>query len=276
MTSRRQFHLGLAITLVGVVGICVSIPWLVAKLRERNVTTMRLVAQFEAPAFEIAGEEFRVERVPPLEEGEVERENGDPDAALRVHWRGQTHDFALGPNNKPYEPGLKAYGLWFGVLLLADGAATEEEFERMWTEGGAVEPYFVAAARYPAEGYDPETWGKVRRQEWMYEFVRFRFDGDPEDAIEVARKPYEQVDALYLPGKYTEERYLPTADERQRDLWQYYASTYVTPPGQFRGRNKVIDPLMRDMGLAWPAAGVSILTIVVGSLILMMGTRGRA
>ncbi|MEM1424778.1 MAG: hypothetical protein AAGH64_12350 [Planctomycetota bacterium] len=274
MTSRTQTKLGLLIALAGLLGIGASIPWLVYSLRDRNIQTMRLIAQFEAPAFEIDDVPFRVERVPPLPEGAVEPENGDPEAALRVHWRGATHDFTLGPNIQPYEPGLKKYGLWFGVLLISDGAATEEEFERMWSTGGGPEPYFVVAARYPAEGYDPETWGKVRRKEWVYEFAKLNFEGDT--PIETARKPYEQVDALLLPGKYTDERFIPTAEERERDLWQYYAATYVTPPSQFRGRNKVIDPLMQEMGLAWPAAGLSILAVVFGILMIMMSIRDRA
>ncbi len=270
MNNRRQFQLGLALAILGAIGLAVSIPWLVSRLRHRNITTMRLVAQIEEPNVLVNGEPLLVERVPP--EGE---DVGGQRPVLRLHWRGATHDFPMIDDNVMFEPGLKKYGYWFGVVVLADGAATEEEFERMWSMGGP-EPFLVAVARYPAQGYEGTPWNEVRRQEWIYEFARLHLDGHEDEPIEIARKPYEQVDALFLPGKYTDKKYLPTPEERERDLWQYYAMNYVTPPGQIRGRNKVIDPLMREMGLAWPAAGTSILAIMLGILLVAMSRRERA
>lgn len=270
MPAPRQAHLGIALCLLSVIGLAFSIPWLVGKLRARNVKTMRLVAQFEEPAFDVNGMPFSVTRVPSFED----EEPGD-DVVLRLAWRGQTHDFPMGEDEKPLQPGLKKYGLWFGVMLLADGAATRPEFEDMWSDPDGPDVEFVAAARYYPSGMDPETFGKVFRTEWEYEFAHLRLDGPDEDAIEVSRKTYEAVDALYLPGVYTDEEYIPTPEERERDLWQYYAMLYVTPPEQVRGRNKVIDPLMRDMGLAWPAAGTSVLGLTVGVILIGMGIRGR-
>ena len=98
MTSKTQTKLGLLIALAGLLGIGTSLPWLVSKLRTRNIQTMRLVAQFEEPSFAINSEPFRVERIPALEEGQVENPDGDPSVSLRIHWRGAHHDFLLGPN----------------------------------------------------------------------------------------------------------------------------------------------------------------------------------
>lgn len=264
----RTGQIGLALTLLSIAALGVSLWWLMLTLRERNVTTMRTVAQFEPLELEVDGHPFSVERIPPIGEDE-------PGTApvLRLSWRGNTHDFAMGPSETPLEFGLKRWGHWFGVLLLADGAATEEEFERLWQEGGP-DAYFVAAALYPAPGYE-DGWEYVRRQEWQYEFALMRLDGQDDEALEITRKPYEQVDALHLPGRYTDEEFLPTEEERERDLWQYYAMEAVTPAPQLRGRNKRIDTLVDEMGLAWPAAGLSALGAVIGVLLIGLGARSR-
>ncbi len=267
---------GVTLLLVGAVALAVSLVQLTENLRNRNVTTMRLFGDIDAHEFSYLGHEGSVYRVPAWDDPDP-----DPELAanpvLRLTWRGQTLDFPMGETDSALRDeiglGLEQYRQWFAVMILIDGAESREDFEERWRSGD-IEPRLVAAARYFAPGVEG-AWQMVRRTEWEYIVAELKFDGPDEEAIDWHAKSYRELDAIYLPSIYTPEEMIPTPEERERDLWQYFAMIEVTPTAQYRGRNKTIEPVIREMGLAWPAAGTSVLAMVVGVLMIGMSVRGR-
>jgi hypothetical protein len=166
------------------------------------------------------------------------------------------------------EEGLKKYEEWFSIMLLVDGEESEPALREKWKadEHGVplTVPRLVVAGRYPADGFNRGSWGLVRRQEWQYHISQLEPDGPDADSIDSHTMSYEQLDALYLPGKYTKPENILPEDKRKEKLWMYYAMQHVTPPAQYRGRNKMSDDVVRSMGWAWPAATAACLGMLGG------------
>jgi len=259
--TTRLIGLALAIVSVGVLGA--SISRLSSRLEQRNVKTVRFVGAIAGERFTFQGHAGRVEFVPAPSPGD--------DPTLRLTWRGETADFPVPFSDKAGEDGLARFGDWFAISMLVDGEPTEDELREKWRadDRGAVGvvPRLVVAARYPApgvEGLEKSTWGLVRRQEWEYRIGELRPDGPPAEAIALSTMNYEQLDALYLPGQYTDKRYLLSPAERDEKLWMYYAMQTVTPATQYRGRNKSQSDVVGSMGWPWPVAVGSTLGLVAG------------
>jgi len=258
--SRRTVRwAGLVVAGASMVGLAVSSIALGQKLSDRNVRTVRFMGQVQAEAFEFAGAEGRVTT---LDQGDTAW------GTLRLDWRGQTRDFPIW-----MEPGVEGEGLsrheaWFGIVMLEDGAESEEALRAKWTGDGdappTIEPRLVAAARYPAEGWDPASWGLVRRSEWVYELVELDPHGPAETSMTVHRKSYKELDELLAPGKRTKPEDRPTDQERASDLWMQAAMQHVTPPAQYKGRSKAIDEVVASMGWPWKTAVVSVMGLVLG------------
>jgi hypothetical protein len=277
MKPRTLRNLGLGLLGLCIVTLIASTLALAQNLAQRNVHTVRVVGNIGTPAFEYRGHEGTVERLPPLpapgEPMESERE-GAPEPMLRLTWRGQTMDFSIMGREVRYDDGLAKYKSWFGVMLLVEGADTPKELEARWKEGD-VRARLVAAARFPAPGYDDDTWGLVRRQDWVYRIAELHPDGPTEEAIEVFEKTYRELDAIYAPSTYTPDEMIPATDgERNELLWLHEAMTQVTPPAQYRGRNKSTAAVIAEMGWPWPAAGGSVLGIVIACMMIGASTKG--
>lgn len=261
MKPRTARMVGLALVIVSAGALGASVVRLGRNLADRNVHVVRFVGRITGEQFTFQGQEGSVEHVAPEHSGD--------DPILRVHWRGQSVDFPIPFTDEDPGEGLDRYAEWFSIMLLVDGADSEDALREKWTAGADdgvpdVVPRLVVAGRYPAEGFDRGSWGLVRRQEWQYHIAQLEPDGPPEDSIDAHTMSYEELDALYLPGKYTEKRFILPEEERSKKLWMYYAMQHVTPPAQYRGRNKMSDDVVRSMGWAWPAATVATLGIVAG------------
>lgn len=260
MKSRTARILGLALAIASAGVLGASIVRLGRNLADRNVHTVRFVGRIPAELFTFQGHEGSVERIEP--------KDNQAQPTLRVHWRGRSVDFPIPFDHEDPGEGLDRYAQWFSIMLLVDGEDDEAALRDKWAPGADgnpdVVPRLVAAGRYPAEGFDPGSWGLVRRQEWQYHLAELKPDGPAETAIDAHTMSYEELDALYLPGKYTEERFILPEDERNQKLWMYYAMQHVTPPAQYRGRNKMSDEVVRSMGWAWPAATIASLGVLAG------------
>ena len=259
--TTKVIGLALVVACTGALGA--SVYQLSRTLEDRNVKTVRFVGAIPGERFTFQGHEGRVELIPPDAKG--------ADPTLRLTWRADTADFPVAFADKPGEEGLKRFEDWFSISMLVDGEESESALREKWATDERGEPMIVprlvVAARYPApgaEGLERSTWGLVRRQEWEYRIGELRIDGPPADAIDLRTMNYEQLDALHLPGKYTEKKYLLPEGERDAMLWMYYAMQTVTPAAQYRGRNKSQTDVVRSMGWAWPVAVGSTLGLVGG------------
>ncbi len=192
--------------------------------------------------------------------------------ALRVSYRDTVVEFPIVSSDKEVLPGLLGVDDWFKVLPMVTGAASAQDAAAK-LESGELKPRMIVAARYPAEGFDSESWGLVRRSEWGYWLAELHPESDP--AITVVKKSYRELDALHTPSKYTPEEMIPTPEQRKRDLWQHYAMQQVTPSQFFRAKDKNLDSALSAMGWTRPAAGVSGLGIMVSLAMLGMARVGN-
>lgn len=263
MTPATTRLIGLVLALASAGAMVGSVYQLSRTLERRNVKTVRFVGSIPGERFTFQGQTGEVEVLAP--------EGPGADRTLRVTWRGDSVDFPIPFSDKADAAGLERFGEWFAISMLVDGAETEEGLREKWKtdERGAPEivPRLVVAARYPApgvEGIEKSSWGLVRRQEWEYRIGELRLDGPATDAIDLHTMNYEQLDALHLPGQYTEEKYLLPKAERDEKLWMYYAMQTVTPAAQYRGRNKSQTDVVGSMGWAWPVGVASTLGLVAG------------
>jgi hypothetical protein len=187
--------------------------------------------------------------------------------ALVVSWRGQTIRFDFGGRYDPRLPGMLKHEEWFRLLpmLASDGGSNEKLLEAM--RNHEIKPRLIAAARYPAEGYDEGSWGLVRRREWRYRFAEFLPEGPPEQSIKTWDTTYKSIERVVAPGPYDKPVEGLTEEQRREILWQYDAMIQVTPTTLFRAKDKVVTEGMSAMSWTWPAAGLSVMGIVIGAML---------
>lgn len=252
----RARHAGFLLVALALIGLIVSIPAMAQRLANRGGGVVWFHDPIPAQDFTFLGAPASVHTVdPPL--------GVDQRPTLVVTWRGETTSVEIekGIYDDPRLPGLLRHDDWLRILVMAEGARSREELDRKIAEG-SVQPRLVIAMRFPAENYDPGSWGSVRRREWRYRFLELLPESrSPEKKTEWFEGTYADLDKLGDPA------YVRSSG-RESEVWKYAAMQHVTPTLLFRSKNKSIDDAMRAMGWTWPLAGVSIMALVVGALII--------
>lgn len=267
MTTRtRNIRVGIVMASLGAIGLAVSATLMARRLADREDLAHRPMVWFgkqsTSDSFKFNGEQYRVTQL-----------DTSAGPTLRIEWRGLNVDFPINTvEDKPQLPGLLKHEDWFKIVPMAVGPyRTQDDFQRA-LQSGEITPRLIAAARYPAEGFDPEKWGSVRRREWRYRFVEFLDTPpglSPEESVRVTETTYADLDRVFLPGPHDKAPEVPLTDEqRYARLWEYYAMLQVTPPTMYRAKDKLVSDGMRAMGWTWPAAGASTITMVVGLLVI--------
>lgn len=188
----------------------------------------------------------RLLRVEPIRDEET-----GATTALRVVWGEASAVVPVGGAVVEELPDLRRYSSWFALLRTAPGA-TEEEAKAAEREGRST---LLAVVRTPPPGFDPKTWGAARYKDWRYIFLTLTPDG----AIERSEATYRQL----------------AAEPRS----MHFAAAMQVTPGLFTPGMRSASPLtypnykpvrddLRAMGWTWPAAGVSVLTLIAGGLLL--------
>jgi hypothetical protein len=169
-------------------------------------------------------------------------------------------------------PELGVYTDWLKVLEIHE-VVRGPEGSLMDKEGSGR---IVLIARVPPMGYDPETWGSVRRADWTFDFHEFKADGTiesqtyrwPRSAIgEIGlKKEMEKGDATakILAG-------IPPLEERS---WEYQAALHVIPKLNVP-KYRFKDTAMRGMGWTLPVAGFSVLGVLIGIGLVVAPKRTR-
>ncbi len=261
--GKRAKWIGAGMMALGVIGLVASVPNMVQRLGDRKDLAGRPMVWFGKQAtsepFTFEGERYSVTR--------VESHTGP---VLKIGWRDHTIDFPVNTvEDKPDLPGLLKHEDWFKLVPMAVGPyRTQDDFQKA-LQAGEVKPRLIAAARYPAEGFDPGKWGSVRRREWRYRFVEFLHDAPPEASIRVTETTYGDLDRVFAPGPHDKPSETPLTDEQKyARLWEYYAMLQVTPPTMYRARDKLVADGMHAMGWTWPVAGGSVIVAAVGAVVL--------
>jgi hypothetical protein len=256
--------LGLILAIVSAAAMGIAVWALAQRLSHRNTDMVRLVGRVTGTTeITYKGHECRVE----ILGGE-----GDVPGTMRVHWRGHTIDYPMWTRPNKEGEALEPHKDWFGVMVLADGAEDTGSLRSNWTGENGPRTRLIVAARYPAEGFDPGSWGLVRRKEWHYRLAVLHTDGPDDAAVEQWDKSYEELDAIFLPGKYTSGWFIPKSDaERLDKLWMFYAMLEVTPPMHYRGRDKGSEAVIASMGWPWPVAAAGCMGMLAGIAIWVAG-----
>lgn len=252
-----------ALVVFGVVGLAVSIPVMAGRLQSRHVPLVWFQQPIQGQEFQFLGEPVRIGVLEGQDSAAAER-------TLRITFRGQELKFPIEPGmqDDPRLPGLKRFEDWLRVVPMVTGAQTEEQVERDVVEG-RLHPRLLVATRLLAEGYDPESWGLVRRKDWRYRFALLDARAPIEQAVEIVEGTYVDLDLLGDPVFRAREG-------REDEVWKFYAMLQVTPATAYRSKNRSLSEVMGALGWTWPVAGMSILAIAGGFALLAIGGPERS
>lgn len=262
MSNRTLRRLGLLLTVLALTSVAVVMPAMARKVGAHRE--------------QVSGERWAVQRVADGEfayfDGVSGRVVEQSATAIRLEWGDDAVEIPVGGRNAPGLPGVLRYEAWFAILAMAPARGDIEELEQGLADG-SIQPRFVAVARQPAPGVDPETWGVADTSDWRFLFWTLT----PEGTIERFDEPYsytyygkEVVEAGYR--SYKALKRLPSSS------WQFVAAMEVTP-GLHTPAARNSSPIsypnyagVRDdidaMGWTWPASGVAFLVLIVGVLFL--------
>lgn len=271
MNQERRIGLGLA--LAGAALLALTLPTMSRRLRAHNER-----ASFQRYAFQqINDERFEFMGEP----GSVRLVNAEGASGgaqgVEIAWRGETLRIASSGRSEARLPGLLKVDDWLKVLQMRElergeaGVAPRDSGTRI-----------IVVARRPASGADDAKY--VDRKGWVYDLVELRRSGASEAPAPLPspgtergggrkeRAPlvneFNQTEAF---ARWTVN--FAALPEYER-TWQYAAALAVTPRLSYP-RNKFTDDGLAAMGWTWPAAGVGVLGVVCGAVILGASTVRR-
>jgi len=264
---------------LGVIGLAISMPSMVSRLQSREIPIVWFDDTITDEQFSWMGKPVVVTTVydtgTRVHYGQLDNngyplvelsEHADPNlpARIEIFWRNSviTQPF-VGQFIDKRLPVLLKHEDWLRIALMVEGAQSRTQLESGIADG-SLHPRMIVSMRLPPEGYDPDTWGKVRRKDWRYRFIELLPPGSGDQTSREFGGTYGELDALGNP----DERH---AQNRDADLWMYHAMLQVTPASLYRSKNKPIEAAMRAIGWTWPVAGLSILAIAGGLFIVAMG-----
>jgi len=273
--SGRIRTLGLVLVVASLALLVVSVIVMARRLSTRQDLAERPMVWFNeavnAQSFIFHGEPIEVRTIAADQTGTT-----GPGPAVEISYRGVTERLEIGGRDEERFPGLMRHEDWLRVMPMAEGRARSQDDLIQMLRNGKVRPRMVVAARYPAAGYDPGSWGLVRRRDWRYVFLEFKPDGAPEEAIERAETTYREIEQLFAPGPRDKPVLGITEAEKLARQWQYYAMLQVTPAPLYRAKDKVVEQGMSAMGWTWPSAAAGVIGLMIGgTLVLSTRVTGR-
>lgn len=266
MQNRTTRILGAAILTASLGAFLLTLPPMVRLLRAHNSAADVALFKIEPvmdPALQYHGDTMR-----------IEESDGAAGRALTISWRGERIPIRLDGFVDDRLPGLVKYDKYVRVLSIAV-AGREDETE----EALALRPWrLFIAARHPPPGEDPETWGAVDRKKWRYEIIELLPEGASAPAplpelsttltTPYGRPPSTMPESAFEANDaYARWSFNMAALPDFERTAQYAAAIEVTPP-LHRPKNVFKGTGLEAMEWTWPAAGVSVMGMVVGGLLL--------
>jgi hypothetical protein len=196
--------------------------------------------------------------------------------AIRIEYAGQSVVTPIKPPPAPDLPKLVGYAEWLAVLQIKEYPPKTSVQESTTPASQRV----AVVKRNPAEGYDPETWGQVRRADWTFDFYVLT----PEGAIEHEQRRFPRSDlgerslaarakAAIDAGKPDDpDARLHAVAPLEERTWEYASALFVIPALQVP-KYKFKDDAVGAMGWTLPAGMFSALAFT-GGLVFAVA-RGR-
>lgn len=234
----------------------------------------------------LAGRTLRVDGFPVATLTDVAAESipgaGSGSGTIRLVYGGKE---TLIPVKRPPAldlPTLAGYDEWLKPLAIYP-VVRNERGEQTRVPGSER---FVIVVRQTPEGYDPETWGKVRRDEWLFDFYDLQRDGevvhttrrwprksnygDPEARLarEAAGKGVDEARAA------TAKRLLQFEPLKERTA-EYYMAMFVIPKlsvPEYKFTDTAFSP--KVLGWTLPSAMLGVLAFT-GGLVFVIAPRRR-
>lgn len=162
-------------------------------------------------------------------------------------------------------PDLGIYGDWAKIIEVHQVGRDTGSLQDMEGTGR-----LLLICRIPPAGYNPETWGSVRRADWTFDFHEFKEDGAIDSTT--YRWPRSEMGEMGLKKEIEKgdetAKILATIPPLEEQTWQYQAALHVIPKlnvPKYRFKNTA----MKAMGWTLPVAGFSGLGAILGIAILM-------
>ncbi|HYE01869.1 MAG TPA: hypothetical protein VD963_01405 [Phycisphaerales bacterium] len=164
---------------------------------------------------------------------------------------------------------LGLYKEWLAVLRLRPRAPQPMAGDSPGTAAGPSAPgeRLVIVNRLTPEGFDPETWGSVRRAEWRFEIIElepggaitrrlFRWPRTERGEKSLARQAAE-------PGAAPHVLELARLEPLRERTWEYQAALFAMPTLNVP-KYKFQGDAVSALGWTLPAAGFSVLGLLAG------------
>lgn len=198
---------------------------------------------------------------------------GATTAAVKIEYGDQSVVTPIKAPPSPDLPKLVGYAEWLAVLEMKEYPPKVHIDESTTPIARRV----VIVKRNPAEGYDPDTWGSVRRADWTFDFFILTPDGKIEH--EVWRFPRKDLGERSLAAR-AKAATRPTDPEAllyaikplEERSWEYSAALFVIPAlqvPQYKFKNDAVNA----MGWTLPVGMFSALALTMG--VVFAAARGR-
>lgn len=177
-------------------------------------------------------------------------------AALRITYGDSERLIPVRPPPVRDAPDLGLYEEWVAVLETWRITRNEETGDpNRVPDSGRV----ILVNRRTPEGFDPETWGQVRRTDWTFDFYELKPDGGFEHWVRRwPRSKYGDTVARRAP-----ESELARIEPLEERSYEFLAAIHVIPKLAMP-KHKFKDTAVEAMGWTLPAAAFSGLAIGVG------------
>ena len=198
-------------------------------------------------------------------------------AALRVRY-GEAE--VLAPVKNPPAPGipdLGGYAEWAALMAIRPALKTGEPARD--EQGNLPAPRFILVTRTTPPGFDPQSWGSVRRADWRFTLYEFHSDGTVtaetyrwprSDRSEKGLERRAAGDAEHVPDPMAAD--LAAIPPLQERTWQYQAALHVIPKHQMPAQ-RFKSTALEAAGWTLPVAGFAVLFILLGLALTFMPKR---
>jgi hypothetical protein len=232
----------------------------------------------------IAGRTLRVDGFPVATLTDVEAADGARrgEGMIRLEYGGRE---TLIPVKRPPAlnlPTLAGYDEWLKALAIYP-VVRNEKGEQSRVAGSER---FVIVVRRTPEGYDPETWGEVRRIDWVFDYYELTRDGKVERLTRRWPRSYASENRLQREAAGKSEgltaeqtaasNKLAALEPLKQRTFEYYAAMFVIPKLNVP-QYKFTDTAFRPEVLGWtlPGSMISVLLFTGGLIFVIAPARRR-
>jgi hypothetical protein len=203
----------------------------------------------------------------------------DGSSAIRLDYAGKPTLIPVKPPAAADLPGLAAYDEWLKVLAIYE--VVRDDAGKQHRKPGS-ERLIIVVRRTP-EGYNPDTEGEVRKDEWVFDFYELNKDGTidrtvrrwPRSLRAEERLHNEAAGKLDDPARTASAKALIAIDPLKERTVEHFAAMHVIPKLSVPDY-KFTDTAFRLRVLGWtlPATMCSVL-VFTGALVFAVAPKRK-